>query len=225
MRYLFDTKARCILSYQDSSTLSNRLPQNERITPRREIDGILGVDKAHRVWYTVGVVKRKYRRKKVKITFGKWQGWDTDELAKSGSFGRPYLEWGAEELKSPKWRKEFQRALSDNQVMDKNAIAKAIRQDYPDLVAELDQAIEIELGEWGQLQEVEEAKQKLTNFFSRKLRELGVAEGGVIYLQSNFYQIEELFDRGKVKFAQADVAKVIDLCERYSQKMYEVEMA
>lgn len=161
----------------------------------------------------------------MKITFGKWQGWDTDELAKSGSFGRPYLEWGAEELKSPKWGKEFQRALSDNQVMDKSAIARAIRQGYPDLVPELDQAIEIELGEWREFKEKEETKRQLTNFFTQKLRDLGVSEGGVIYLQSNYYQIEELFHQGKVKFAQADVVKVIDLCEGYSQKMYEVEMS
>lgn len=160
----------------------------------------------------------------MKITFGKWQGWDTNKLAKSGSFGRTYLEWGAEDLKSPKWQNEFKRALTENQVMDKNAIAQAIRQDYPDLVAELDQAIEIELGEWKQLEEVAETQAKLTNFFSRKLRELGVTEGGVTYLISNHWQIEELLSQGKVKFANAEVEKVINLCNRYSQKMYEAEM-
>lgn len=161
----------------------------------------------------------------MKLTFGKWEGWDTNRLAKSGSFGRSYLEWGAENLQSPKWRKEVQRALDANQVMDKDAIAQAIRQDYPDLVAELDQSVEIELGEWKELKEKKENKEKLTNFFSRKLREMGISEAGVTYLISNHWQIEELLSRGKVKFATADVAKVVDLCERYSQKIYEVAMS
>lgn len=46
-----------------------------------------------------------------KITFGKFQGWDTLDLAKAGEDGRNYLRWGAESLKSPFWRKEFEQAL------------------------------------------------------------------------------------------------------------------
>lgn len=45
-----------------------------------------------------------------KLTFGKWQGWDTKDLAKF-SDGRSYLEWGIVKLESPKWRQEFQAAL------------------------------------------------------------------------------------------------------------------
>lgn len=44
------------------------------------------------------------------ITFGKFQGWEPDKLAKTTE-GRSYLEWGADNLRSPKWRKEFQTAL------------------------------------------------------------------------------------------------------------------
>lgn len=46
------------------------------------------------------------------ITFGKYNGRDTLELASSGQTGRSYLEWGAQNLQSPKWRRAFQEALA-----------------------------------------------------------------------------------------------------------------
>jgi hypothetical protein len=45
------------------------------------------------------------------ITFGKYNGTDTGALAKF-SEGREYLVWGSEKLKSEKWRREFEQALS-----------------------------------------------------------------------------------------------------------------
>jgi hypothetical protein len=45
------------------------------------------------------------------VTFGKYQGADTNTLARF-SEGREYLAWGSEKLQSEKWRNEFGRALS-----------------------------------------------------------------------------------------------------------------
>lgn len=50
----------------------------------------------------------------MKVTFGKFNGWDTNDIAKAGEPGRNYLRWGAENLKSKKWRDEFDRALQEN---------------------------------------------------------------------------------------------------------------
>lgn len=44
------------------------------------------------------------------INFGKFSGWDTENLARTTE-GRQYLKWGFENLKSPQWRKEFSAAL------------------------------------------------------------------------------------------------------------------
>jgi hypothetical protein len=159
----------------------------------------------------------------MQITFGKWQGWDTDRLAKTGSFGRAYLDWGATNLQSPKWRREFKRALDENPEMDRGAMVQAIREHYPELVPELDQEIDIEMGEWASCQEAQEAKRKLTNFFERKLREMGISEMGVSYLVGNHWQIEELIERGKVKFANAKASEVIDLCGRYGEAICNLE--
>lgn len=46
------------------------------------------------------------------ITFGKFRGWSVEEVAKAGESGRNYLKWGMDNLKSPFWRKEFERGLS-----------------------------------------------------------------------------------------------------------------
>lgn len=45
------------------------------------------------------------------ITFGKYKGWDTEDLAKAGEQGRNYLHWGSSNLRSPKFAREFDRVL------------------------------------------------------------------------------------------------------------------
>ena len=47
-----------------------------------------------------------------KFTFGKWSGWDTDDLAKTTD-GKSKLEWGKKKLQSPQWREECARALRE----------------------------------------------------------------------------------------------------------------
>lgn len=70
----------------------------------------------------------------MQITFGKYQGWDTEDLAKAGEAGRSYLNWGADNLRSPKWRKEFSRALAISaREQDEWLTASAIVQDCPDI--------------------------------------------------------------------------------------------
>lgn len=68
----------------------------------------------------------------MKVTFGKWQGWDTDDLAKTTE-GRSYLEWGKEKLQSPMWRNEFARALREAAPMDETLEIRAISKANPDI--------------------------------------------------------------------------------------------
>lgn len=68
-----------------------------------------------------------------KITFGKFQGWTPLELAQAGEVGRGYLSWGAEHLKSPKWRRAFEEALHAEVGPDVKLMAKAMMKDADDL--------------------------------------------------------------------------------------------
>lgn len=161
----------------------------------------------------------------MQISFGKWQGWDTDKLARAGSFGRDYLTWGSQELQNRKWKLEFKRALDENQEMCPKAMEQAIREQFPHLTPEIDQEIDSEMGEWATYREAQEAKRKLTNFFSRKLRDFGVSEKGVDCLTRYHWQIEELIAGGKVKFANAEAADIIALCGRYGEAICKLEYA
>ncbi len=67
-----------------------------------------------------------------KITFGKFKNWEVSELAKSGEAGRNYLAWGAENLRSEKWRGIFGEALAETQ-LDKRLAAQAISQQEGDI--------------------------------------------------------------------------------------------
>lgn len=62
----------------------------------------------------------------MKITFGKFKNWDTNDVAKAGEYGRNYLSWGASNLKSPMWADEFAKALGNNTEQDDNLAAKAL---------------------------------------------------------------------------------------------------
>lgn len=75
------------------------------------------------------------------ITFGKYQGWDTDNLARAGAWGKDYLEWGARNLKSRMWRQEFERALRQAGAADSHLTALAISQ--TDAEIDYDEALRI----------------------------------------------------------------------------------
>lgn len=74
----------------------------------------------------------------MKLTFGKFKGWDTEDLAKAGDSGRDYLRWCADNLKSPKWRTECERSLKAGG-FDEALAAKAIRDGEGDI--SLDEAL------------------------------------------------------------------------------------
>lgn len=69
----------------------------------------------------------------MKITFGKFSGWNTEDLAKAGKTGRDYLYWGANNLKSEMWRREFDRAQRLQVAQDDTLAAKALLVSDPDL--------------------------------------------------------------------------------------------
>lgn len=60
-----------------------------------------------------------------KLTFGKYQGYETEDLAKF-SDGRAYLAWGIQKLDSPKWRAEFERVLTLPVAIDIDREAESI---------------------------------------------------------------------------------------------------
>jgi hypothetical protein len=70
------------------------------------------------------------------ITFGKFSGWTTEEVAKAGTPGRSYLAWGAKNLKSSKWRSEFERALREVRTADPELILRAWQVNDPDYTPE-----------------------------------------------------------------------------------------
>lgn len=75
------------------------------------------------------------------ISFGKYQGWDTDALARAGAWGKDYLAWGAKNLRSPMWRQEFERALREAGPDDGHLTALAISQ--TDAEIDYDEALRI----------------------------------------------------------------------------------
>lgn len=78
------------------------------------------------------------------FTFGKWRGWNTDDLAQTFA-GRGYLSWCAENLKSPVWRAECARALQENKEIDIGLAAKAEMHAYPhDFEDEVDAMVHVE---------------------------------------------------------------------------------
>lgn len=69
----------------------------------------------------------------MQITFGKFNGWKTEDLARAGKTGREYLYWGANNLKSEVWRREFDRAQRMDVAQDDALAAKALLVSDPDL--------------------------------------------------------------------------------------------
>ena len=67
-----------------------------------------------------------------KITFGKWQGWDTDDLARTED-GRNYLSWGTNNLQSSQLKAEFARALANAGQPDETLEIRAIVRANPDI--------------------------------------------------------------------------------------------
>ncbi len=164
----------------------------------------------------------------MQITFGKWQGWTTDDLAKSGKTGQSFLIWGAENLKSSKWRKDFQRALNENSELDVDLMARAIEQDDPETVI-LDSArkfAEEEIREAKAQAEYNEKDAQMQNFLRRKLSELGISDAGVRFIVSSTHQdFEELERFGRIQFSsEARKKGVLDLVARYLEASYKLSL-
>ncbi len=62
----------------------------------------------------------------MRLTFGKFRGWDTNEVALAGSIGTEYLEWCSMNLMNPKWRRECERALRANTGIDTELAIRAL---------------------------------------------------------------------------------------------------
>lgn len=116
-----------------------------------------------------------------KLTFGKFSGLDTMELAAGGDTGRDYLRWGAENLKSPKWRQLFQEALDADVAFDMETAARLMVRDQGDIsfdeaLLHLQEMEEFRLEEERML----EAWQTWKDEYRAALAELGVTHHRVI---------------------------------------------
>lgn len=69
----------------------------------------------------------------MKLTFGKYKGMNTEDLARAGDEARGYLVWCVENLRSPKWRQECERALSLKAEQDVELTARATTRANPDI--------------------------------------------------------------------------------------------
>lgn len=141
------------------------------------------------------------------ITFGKWQGWDTERMAKFTD-GRSYLAWGAENLKAPQWRKEFQRALDSIPAteidldLEAQSIMHSDAQIDPEDAYILARDARAELIEDQEREKVYEAAK--TRFYNN-LREVAISDMGInaIFNMIERHGIEELAEAekyGKIKF-------------------------
>lgn len=70
-----------------------------------------------------------------KFTFGKFNGWDVDELAQTFA-GREYLSWCASNLSNSAWRAECAAALARNGEINEALAARAEMHAEPDLSPE-----------------------------------------------------------------------------------------
>lgn len=148
------------------------------------------------------------------ITFGKWQGWDTDKLAVT-LVGRLYLSWGKENLKNSKWAKEFRRVLKENSGYDLPLSIKAEIQDNPDVSPD---DIEIYLRD-----AIEQAKEEdaqdvayndLTARFQKYLLKNGLSKQGVAYLTNirNIWSMDDLLQaekHGRIKFQSLQHKQIV----------------
>lgn len=147
-----------------------------------------------------------------KLTFGKFNGWDTEKLAQT-SEGRDYLEWGAENLRSPKWRKEFQRVLDNFSASDIDimAEAKAILANSPDIGWDEAETVARVLKEEAEQAEaveaaMEQAKENLRNVLSATA---GVRKEAIdvlvgVVLRGDFWP---WVNRGKIQFSSSNSEK------------------
>lgn len=149
----------------------------------------------------------------MKITFGKFNGWDTEALAKTTE-GRNYLSWGASKLDSPKWRDEFQRALNTVSLdqIDIGLEAEAIMQGDPqiDPASAYRYAEEVKADAL-QKEQAFEALGKAEEKLRSDLKAAGVSDKGVNVLSNLIttrFNIEEVRDWEKVgKIQFTDRAK------------------
>lgn len=148
-----------------------------------------------------------------KITFGKFQGWDTEKLAQT-SEGRGYLEWGAEDLRSPKWRKEFQRVLDDFSAADIDimAEAKAILVNSPEIGWDEAETVAEMIKEEAEQSEAvadafEKAEDQLRAEMSRTYSDTKSVDQLIRLIKSGDYQ--SWIDQGKIKFSSSKNQKIV----------------
>ena len=134
----------------------------------------------------------------MEVTFGKFKGWQPEALAKTLD-GRNYLDWAADNLDSPKWRKEFKRVLSLDFAYDFALSIKATMTANPDLSYE-----DAEIWVKDTIVSESEANDLVGKFASletrlrRYLANNGISEKGVGFIMSRLHHIHDLEDLDKM---------------------------
>ena len=143
----------------------------------------------------------------VSLTFGKWEGWSSAELAQAGYVGRNYLSWGSTKLRSPVWRQRFKAALRqyNPEDMDVALAARAIQEgdgiSWEDArrlaVAEKQRVVRSQKAD----RQCREAKEWL----NKQLRELGISDQALgpisdYIQQGGMDEINRRVESGQVRF-------------------------
>lgn len=113
----------------------------------------------------------------MKLTFGNWRNWDTNDMAKTTD-GREYLAWGTRKLQSAMWRNEFGRALAENYSIDESLEIRAIVKSNPD-IDEVDawQIVQDRKAEKREAEEIEERVESARRQVVRKYAKItGIGE-------------------------------------------------
>ena len=111
------------------------------------------------------------------ITFGKFSGWSTEDLAKTTD-GRNYLHWGMANLKSPKWQAEFKRVLSEVKSTELNINLEA-ELNYQSGDLDYEDALKLAQETKAQLEEEEEiytSYEKARSNLIQNLKSIGVPD-------------------------------------------------
>lgn len=140
------------------------------------------------------------------ITFGKFHGWTPLELAQAGEVGRGYLSWGAEHLKSPKWRRAFEEALRADVQPEPALMARAIVRDAPDIG--YDEAMELARGEIEQQEElaafVQDLEDRQTAVVVRWAEIMSIAPEKLRALARRYEWVEPEYMPGPQRFSSPE---------------------
>lgn len=151
------------------------------------------------------------------ITFGKFKNWKVEDLAKAGETGRNYLAWGAENLRSPKWRKIFSAALTETTMdvhLAANVLVTAEKMGYRQARAIIEENVAHESEMAQEFDRYQQARDELHD----GLYALGVTSPRTLSVISRWIrngEIHQIIEEGQLKFENIDREQFMVVVARF----------